>query len=237
MTYNVHRCIGVDGHLSPARIAEVIARYAPDVVALQELDVARPHTGRLDQPRTLAALLEMRFHFLACVEPGEGQYGNAILSRQPVELVRAGALPRRFPFAERRGAIWARIRVQQRRVQIINTHLGLSRRERLAQVGALLGPDWIGQAGCEAPLVLCGDLNAAPGSLVYRRLAARLRDAQRAQGWMWPAGTWPTIFPTVRIDHVFTSEDIGIEEVIVPRTELTRQASDHFPVVVTAVLR
>src|SRR5690606_32470965 len=36
MTYNVHRCIGVDGKLSPERIARVIARHSPDIVVLQE---------------------------------------------------------------------------------------------------------------------------------------------------------------------------------------------------------
>jgi endonuclease/exonuclease/phosphatase family metal-dependent hydrolase len=41
MTYNVHGCVGTDGVHSPERIAEVIATYAPDIVALQELDAGR----------------------------------------------------------------------------------------------------------------------------------------------------------------------------------------------------
>jgi hypothetical protein len=41
LTYNVHRCMGMDGKLSPERIARVIARHTPDVVALQEPDVGR----------------------------------------------------------------------------------------------------------------------------------------------------------------------------------------------------
>jgi endonuclease/exonuclease/phosphatase family metal-dependent hydrolase len=45
LTYNVHRCLGTDGRLSPARIADVIAAYEPDVVALQELDVGRVSTA------------------------------------------------------------------------------------------------------------------------------------------------------------------------------------------------
>ena len=44
MTYNVHSCLGMDGKLSPARIARVIAQCNPDVVALQELDVRRART-------------------------------------------------------------------------------------------------------------------------------------------------------------------------------------------------
>ena len=40
LTYNVHRCIGVDGKLDVGRVAGVIAALEPDIVALQELDVA-----------------------------------------------------------------------------------------------------------------------------------------------------------------------------------------------------
>ena len=44
MTYNVHRCVGVDRKLDLERVADVIAASRPDVVALQELDVGRART-------------------------------------------------------------------------------------------------------------------------------------------------------------------------------------------------
>src|SRR5689334_13841828 len=56
MTYNVHSCRGMDGAISHERIAEVIERYNPDVVALQELDLGRERSGRLDQTRSIAEL-------------------------------------------------------------------------------------------------------------------------------------------------------------------------------------
>ena len=49
MTYNVHSCIGNDGKNLPMRIAKIIAGMHPDIVALQELDVDLPRTGRVDQ--------------------------------------------------------------------------------------------------------------------------------------------------------------------------------------------
>lgn len=55
VTYNVHRCLGVDGKLSPGRIAEVIAETGADVVALQELDVRRARSGGVDQAEAIAA--------------------------------------------------------------------------------------------------------------------------------------------------------------------------------------
>ena len=93
MTYNVHGCVGRDGRLSPQRVAEVIAGAGPDVVALQELDVGRRRSGSRNQAREVADALGMAFHFHPALRVEEENYGDAILSRLPMRLVRAGALP------------------------------------------------------------------------------------------------------------------------------------------------
>ena len=54
LSYNVHRCLGIDGQLSPARIAEVIASCEADIVALQEIDVKRARTRGVDQAQAIA---------------------------------------------------------------------------------------------------------------------------------------------------------------------------------------
>ena len=46
-TYNIHRCRGLDGRTSPARIAEVIASVEPDIVALQEAAALGATLGEL----------------------------------------------------------------------------------------------------------------------------------------------------------------------------------------------
>src|SRR5687767_11053687 len=79
MTSNVHRCLGADGAISPARIAEVIVRYQPDVVALQELDVGRARTGHADQPEMIARAVQMRHEFFPAIEAAHERYGDAIL--------------------------------------------------------------------------------------------------------------------------------------------------------------
>ena len=93
LTYNVHRCLGTDGRLSPERIADVIAAYEPDVVALQELDVGRLRSGGVDQAHAIARALGMHVHFHASLRVLEEQYGNAILTHRPSQLVKAEALP------------------------------------------------------------------------------------------------------------------------------------------------
>ena len=238
MTYNVHSCIGTDGRLSPARIARVIAQYDPDVVALQELDVGRPQTGEIDQAHAIAQDLEMEFHFHPALAVEEELYGDAVLSRLPMRLVRASALPRlaNRPYLEPRGALWVAINVDDSDVQLVNTHLSLSPKERSQQVSALLGSEWLSHADCRTPAILCGDFNALPRSRGYRKLCGRLQDAQRVLKNHRPKRTWFPRMPLGRIDHVFVSPDVEVTDVQVPRTHLTRVASDHLPLIVDVKL-
>ncbi|MEJ2695075.1 MAG: endonuclease/exonuclease/phosphatase family protein [Candidatus Sulfobium sp.] len=232
MTYNVHSCRGRDGRYSPRRIAEVIASHGPDIVALQELDVRLLRTGLVDQAEKIAGHLSMQFHFHPSFEIEEGLYGNAILSRYPMRLVKAGELPmpdRRG--IEKRGAMWVDIDVEERRVRVFNTHLGLYRKERLVQADALLGPGWLTNRLDNSSVIFCGDLNAVPLSPVYRRFSRHLRDVQRASGRKCPRKTYPSNFPVVRIDYVFVTPDVLVRGIEVPRTRQARAASDHLPLV------
>lgn len=234
LTYNVHTCIGMDGRLSPRRIARVIAQCDPDIVALQECDVGRARTGSVDQVRQIADELKMEFHFHPALRMAEEEYGDAVLSRHPMRLVKTGRLPGLDdrPRLEPRGALWVAIQLGGHEIHLINTHLGLSNRERLAQAQALLGPEWIGNQECKGPVILCGDFNALPGSRPYQHLLTRLRDAQLGVMGHRPLRTWFSHYPVGRIDHVFVSAEIRVVSVEVPRTELIRTASDHLPLIV-----
>ena len=238
MTYNVHSCIGMDGKLSPERIARVIARYQPDIVALQELDVGRARTEGVDQAHLIARCLEMDFHFHPALHLEEERYGDAILTHLPMRLVKAGTLPGLpgKPFLEPRGALWVAIDVHGTQIQVLNTHLGLLPRERLAQVEALLGPEWLAHPDCRGPVILCGDLNALPASKVCRRLRNRLNDAQIEHKRQRPRGTFFGRFPVARIDHVFVDAGFEVTGIEVPDSELARLASDHLPLIVEVKL-
>ncbi|MDY6924370.1 MAG: EEP domain-containing protein, partial [Pseudomonadota bacterium] len=111
LTYNVHRCVGVDRRLDVDRIAGVIAEYEPDIVCLQELDVGRARTGMVDQASAIAERLAMTYHFHAAMTVEAEEYGDAILTLRPERLVKSGALPtlRGIPGLEPRGALWAAI--------------------------------------------------------------------------------------------------------------------------------
>jgi endonuclease/exonuclease/phosphatase family metal-dependent hydrolase len=234
MTYNVHRCVGLDGRLSPERIAEVIASCQADIVGLQELDVRRARTGGVDQAHLIARELNMEMHFHPALRVLEELYGDAILSTLPLRLVKAAGLPRlrRWPGLEPRGAMWSSVDIGGTHLQVINTHLGLLARERLAQVDALLGPEWFGRHGSRGPAILLGDFNAGPLSRTYRSLASKFTDAQCSLQPARRQATFPARAPFRCIDHVFVNHRIEVLGASAIRTPLARVASDHLPLVV-----
>jgi endonuclease/exonuclease/phosphatase family metal-dependent hydrolase len=229
MTYNVHGCVGVDRRLDVPRVARVIAASGADVVALQELDVGRPRSHGVDQPRALAQRLGMEHVFYASRTCEGGRYGNAVLSRLPLALVRAGALPRAAA-CEDRAVQWVEVRAGRAVLNVLNTHLGLDHDERERQVSALLSEQWLGAALGSRPTVLCGDFNVVPESSVYAALSGPLRDAQRAAAnGGRPRATFPSPVPWRRIDYVFFGPGLRARRCHVEARLRARVASDHLP--------
>jgi endonuclease/exonuclease/phosphatase family metal-dependent hydrolase/glycosyltransferase involved in cell wall biosynthesis len=238
MTYNVHSCVGRDGKLSPERIARVIRRHEPDIVALQELDMGRKRTSGADQPHLIAKELEMMYHFYPSIVVDSECYGNAVLSRYPMELVRAGRLPSiiKSRIVESRGVIWTIVDIEGTPLQVINTHLGYLPHEGNVQIKALLGPEWVGHPACKGAVVLCGDFNALPRSRVCSSIKKVFRDAQEGSEQYGVKESYFRRFPMGRIDHVFVSPHIEVAHVEVSRTDLDTIASDHFPLIVDITL-
>jgi endonuclease/exonuclease/phosphatase family metal-dependent hydrolase len=239
MSYNIHSCLGMDGVLAPERIARVIGRHHPDIVALQEVDVGKGRTGGVDQARVIAEYLEMDHHFFPTVRVADELYGDAILTHLPLRLVKAGPLPGLpgSPYLEPRGALWVAITVGDKEFQCLNTHLGLFPKERLLQVEALLSSEWLAHPECRSPALLCGDFNATPGSPVCRQIQTRLADAQLQSLNKRPLNTFCSRFPLARIDHVYTSPGIEVIDFEVPADALAQVASDHLPLMVTFRLK
>jgi endonuclease/exonuclease/phosphatase family metal-dependent hydrolase len=180
----------------------------------------------------LAKRLNMRCHFTPTRDAKGGSFGNAVLSSHAFELVAEGTLPRRRD--EARAVQWLKIVSPSFQFHLMNTHLSVRLAERRAQVEALLGAEWVVQAGIEVPLIVCGDFNASPFSWVYRRLSRDLVDAQC--GSSRPRGTWPSRMPFWCIDHIFVSSLLRVQGSGVLSAGLARSASDHLPVVAELAL-
>jgi endonuclease/exonuclease/phosphatase family metal-dependent hydrolase len=227
MSYNIQHGRGMDGQVDLQRIADVIQGENPDLVALQEVDRGVQRTGRIDMPAELAALTGMtavfsnNFHFQG------GEYGNAILSRHPVEfshnthyrMVRAG---------EQRGLLHAIVQLHDHRLLILNTHLDYrpDDTERLSNIEEIFA---LTANHPNLPLVIAGDFNALPGSRTHQAMTQHLTDAWAAAGQS-DGFTFPSHQPDRRIDYLFTHPQRGP----FPRSAWVPQtvASDHLPVVV-----
>jgi endonuclease/exonuclease/phosphatase family metal-dependent hydrolase len=228
----------MDRHCSEARIAQVIAEMSVDIVALQELDSGRQRSARADQTQLIAAQLGWHRYFHPAMRREDEHYGNAILSRYPLNLCRAVELPGKPPFfcRENRAAIEVEIETDVGTVHVINTHLGLGWRERALQAQLFISAEWRTAIATNTPLVLLGDFNSVRGSRPYRTLNRHLRDVREVVQATGPTRTFPTRFPVLAVDHIFVNEAIRPLSINVHRSPLAQIASDHFPLVAEFVL-
>lgn len=246
-TYNIHSCLNMDRRCNPDRTAAVLSSLNPDIVALQEVDAGCSRSRYVDQAAHLAGCLGMFYRFCPLVERKTGQYGIAVLSRYPIadsgcRILPATGIGRKAP--ERRGVMSVLIDTPAGQVRVVNTHLGLKASDRAAQaddiVRHILIPETVdsGRAG-RIPVIFCGDLNAGPGSPVYRSIARYVNDIQTT-GIRSRAAAKPTFFswfPVRRIDHIFISSHFHADRVYVPKNHETRMVSDHLPVAAELLLR
>jgi endonuclease/exonuclease/phosphatase family metal-dependent hydrolase len=148
-----------------------------------------------------------------------------------MRLIKKGKLSKqpRFSFLESRGALWVEIDFHGSSVQIINTHLGLNKKERLLHSKELLGQQWLKNSRCAEPIILCGDFNALPGSRVLNLFQNTLVNVQMQTGRIRHRRTWFGRFPFVCLDYIFITPDFEVNQVEVGDSVLARLASDHRP--------
>jgi endonuclease/exonuclease/phosphatase family metal-dependent hydrolase len=167
----------------------------------------------------------MRAIFEKNIDFQGGEYGNAILSRLPIDAHENHYLPR-SPGGEQRGALEARVRVDGEELVFIATHFDhrSNEDERLASVAALRE---LVEKHRDLPVIVAGDLNATPDSETMSDAAALLTDVCAAAG---PRSfTFPADEPRRRIDYVLSNSYPGLRCTgcrVIPEAI----ASDHRPV-------
>lgn len=216
LTYNIRHGLGIDGKVDLSRVLGVLQITAADIIGLNEVDKYQKRSGFQNQARWLAKKLKMYYRFAPAYGRFVGQMGNAILSRYPILTSR---ITRLTSIGEQRVALEAHIGLEKTYLTCICTHLGLSSKERMAQVQEL--EELINQA--EKPLVLMGDFNASPTNPEITVLSRTLKDAMEGQ----EKPTFPASNPKERIDYVFISDNCAI----INADAIESEASDHLPVV------
>lgn len=237
MTYNVLGGRNSDGARDFERIANVIKAFAPDLVALQEVDRG---TGRL-QGRDLAAelgkLTGMHHAFGKAMDFDGGEYGEAVLSRWPIRKTRVHPLPH-APNAEPRCALEVEVLPPgwEQPLHFVGTHLDhlAADTNRLQQAETLTGA-----LQTKEPCILVGDFNATPKSPTLQHFAQEWKNA-------WPAGkegfTIPSDSPRRQIDYILLRPAAAWKVLQAQRGQdhqpdnaawqkLLRSSSDHQPVI------
>lgn len=232
-TYNIHGCVGTDRRFDLPRIAEVIRFLHADVIALQEVGDVHGRGPAGDYASELARRTGMAVIYQPTMLRGERAYGNAILTRFPVEGSRSYDLS--VGKREPRGCIRADLLLGEKRFHVFGLHLGLTRREQKAQAGRLLSADIIRGAAISWPLVVMGDFNFWFPGPIARMVRRELIDVAPVLSSAEPS--YPSRRPFLRLDRIYVDDAWTPLESRVIRTPLTEVASDHLPLVARLRLR
>ncbi len=227
VTYNVHSCLGLDRRFSPGRIASVLREIDGDVVGLQEVAMRQGASAEHDQARFLADALGFHLEEGANRRHRDGTYGNAVLSRYPLE--RRGNFDLSVPGREPRGCMRVDVQLGAGRVlHVFNLHLGTAAWERRLQGRKLVEEGVLERDAQAGARVVVGDFNDWRSELTPRLLAARLNrlDIRHHLG---RARTYPGLLPVMHLDHMYFDDALAIEKVVLHRTRRTLLASDHLP--------
>jgi endonuclease/exonuclease/phosphatase family metal-dependent hydrolase len=231
LTYNIRHGEGMDKQVDLERIAEVIKAAKPDLVSLQEVDRGVPRTASVDEAEVLGGLCRMHPVFEKNADMQGGDYGNAILSRYPIESHRNYHLPR-IGNNEQRGLLEVHVRVGGKPLTFYATHLDHQKndRERMESIEKLR--DLLTQQQGE-PAIVAGDFNAEPETPVIAKVKSFLRvctDEDLA------TNSFPADKPDRRIDYVLYTDD-GRLECVESHVIEEPVASDHRPVLSVLKLR
>ena len=220
-SYNVHHCIGTDGHSDTERVARVVREIGAQVVGLQEVESGEPgeYVPQLDE---IARATGFRAVAGATLQRGRGDFGNAILTSLPVLSVQRFDLS--VPKREPRGLLDVELSMNGTPLRVLTTHFGLRAAERRVQVLSVLGHLHLER---DRLTILLGDFNEwLPGGRPLRALRQRFGHAGSPR-------TFPAWRPLLALDRVWVQPKKAFGGMRAHDTRLARVASDHLPVVAT----
>lgn len=193
------------------------AGLAADVLALQEVDVGVPRSGRVDQAALVGRATRLHAAFgKAARVGGIGKYGNALLAREAPRDVEVRPLPKAHRNHEPRSMLLAEVAG----VTVAATHLSIHRPEVHDQLDAVVTA--LVERAAGRPCLLVGDLNLLPEEVAPVVEPAGLQLAP------WAQPTFPNPEPRIRIDHVAAGGGIAFRSVDVVPTP----SSDHCALVI-----
>lgn len=221
MTYNVHKCRGMDGRTAATRISEVLREVDADIIALQEVmdHQAETISGELGLPFVLGENRKHRGY----------AYGNVVFTRFPICKMHNYDLSVRG--REERGCLRADVLVNGAfLLHIFNVHLGTGFLERRNQAQRLIAPELLKPTEVESPRVVLGDFNEWTQGLATRLLRSHLESAD-IRTHLQRSRTYPGVLPFLHLDHIYYDPALQLERLTLWRTPKALIASDHLPLI------
>lgn len=234
VTYNIHKCRGLDRRVRPERIAAVLRETGGDVLALQEVLSIDGQGHEQHQARCIAEALGMDYRMGENRRLHGGAYGNVTLSRLPLGKVENFDITWRG--RERRGCLRADLQLGGRVVHVFNIHLGTAYMERRFQGRKLVSEEVLNSRELSGPRIVVGDFNEWTHGLASRLLSTHLKSAD-VRYHLSRARTYPGILPLVHLDHVYYDDALELKRLMLHRSRTALIASDHLPLVADFALR
>lgn len=216
MSYNIRIGIGMDNEVDIARVAEVIRRVNPDVVALQEVDSVTERVNWANQIMQLSELTGMYPIFGHAVDRSKGKYGIGMLTRTKPESIRKVPLP---------GDEEPRLLIISdfKDYVVCSTHFSLVEKDRVTSAGILIKE----LEGIKKPVLIGGDFNAKPGSKPVEIMKSKF-DLLSSESFI----TYPSDTPRVCLDYVWGLKQKGYKYNVTQSVSINEpMASDHLPLV------
>lgn len=159
VTYSIHHGLDAAGNENLDGQAAVIAKYAPDFVALQAVDNGVVRSGRVNQAQKIAEKNAMVATFARAITLDGGEYGVALLSKvAPISVQR---IPLDYSGEDRVILI-----CEFADCFVATTHLSSTAAEQQTAVTALTNA----AANATKPFLIAGLLNCDPGSTVLTEI-------------------------------------------------------------------
>ncbi len=223
MTYNVQHCRNfMSGIINYNEVARVIKESGADVVGLNEIRGEGVWDGYEAQTEKLAELTGFPYYYFAKAIDVGGEvnpYGNAILSKFPINSVEKIMIPDPLPGETDIFETRCFIRADIKGLTVLISHFGLSLPEQRNAVNTALS---LINDNC----VLMGDFNVKPDDELLTPIRERLKDSETLMEGN--TLTYPSIKPLDKIDYIFHSSSVKLKSAKVIDTWV----SDHRPIIV-----
>lgn len=219
VTFNIQHGLAPSGRVELDALRHACDALAPELLALQEVDVGVRRSGRANLAAVAAGGRAVAFGPALSLARGlNGRYGNAIAVRGGITDVTTLRLPGERGDEPRAATLARALPECGPPVTVCATHLSVRAHVARAQLDACLAA----LTARPGPHLLAGDLNLLPADVEPAVAARGLVLADAAEP------TFPVDGPRIRIDHVAVGPGLHVERVEVVPTAV----SDHRALVV-----